>query len=1476
MAKKKHLNKRVVVFLVIIGMAIVAVLMAKLWPKIFPKDPAAQLEQAEALAEAENWTEAEEAYDEALKEAKKADSSAYPVHQYSLDMAEFLRRRINEDKSLTMRDRSDRLRYSIQLARDALRKEENYLPAQEFLCDVMWQIAVTNRQWETYIDEADNMLRINPDDAKTYYRRGFCEAQLRSLGRSHMEQALKDLAKACQLDPDNEAYWGFRAGLLAEDGKADQAEAVYRTAIQKNPKNGRLRLALAEMLYRADRKDEALAELNEALSESPDDAAVYVALARHWQREKDVAKAREALAKALEIEPTNADAYMNMMRLDLAEGNLDQAIDRLTQGVKALEGEMAAMPADAPQQERVQLRGRLDRLRVELASRFLDNIRNVEDAQKQELIGQARAVLAELDHLGADNPYYLKLAGRIALAEGDAREAFAKLEAAHGKFRAAGRLDLQVADLLVALHRQRREPLKALELLGQMRNVGGQEDNIRILLAQIEMNLQMRRYGEARQLVSAAMDIDPDNEKLREYQAQVAALSGDSFVLPEGQLSDQTVAAYMLQIANTWNEGDRDLALARIEQLHKRAPGNLRVLALVTQLARVSEDDQKLQAALARAREALKDDPDKLHRVSIMAEQDKDKRLALQLEMAETAGTPLEVHIQKANAYRIYGKQEEYIKHLAEAEKIDPDADWVIENRFMEAVRSKDWEAAEKLVVRAAEANVDKANGDWLRSQLAYSRKDYDQAIDRMEKILSERPELKQVRTMLGMAYLQKEDFDQAKAHFTRVLDADPSFPQAVVGMLRVATATSDEDARQKYALQGHQLAPSDPFVRREYLRARELANANPEEIIRQRTVLTRTNPDDLDNRNRLAMLFERVGQYDKAQEQYNEMYKRDQNKLRSGRLLMSFYARRGSGAGIEAVAQQLLKETDDKVGAYTSFGQAMVAVNPRQAKGALDKAIELGPEDPRSHLAMSSFYSQTRQPGKAAESLEQYMTLSGERAGSQKRLIRLLMMDEQFNRAERLVDAILAKDPADKVALTLKGRIRIAQNRLDAAQRLLDQASRIDPRYAEPLEVRATLNLMQGDLDQARNDLRTAWEISRMPEVGLRAVSINESLNANREAVTLLQEIIRESPMFLPAYLRLARLHQQQQDWPELETLLINARRRFPTSEAVLLQEAAMWKARRDLPRHIKALAMARNIAPDRPDILRSYLVALVEAKQHDQVTKVVQQYENQPGFADWIPAISARSKAMNNQNPAAVQQFKKAFAGSVDKPDALSFVTEQLVATYGHNQTIKLLESWLPEVKDHWLAHRFIGGVCREAGQLNAAIEHFQNGLKVADAPGAKADLHRLLGVTYHSTESVAQAEEHYRQALKIAPSDAVASNNLAYLLVTDKNDPKSALPFAEQAVRNRPGDGNTVDTLGWTYFALKDYNRAETTLMRALQLNQGSAVIRYHLGRVYEATDRASQARRQYEAAWEIVRADKNSPVHEDVRQALERTQ
>lgn len=137
------------------------------------------------------------------------------------------------------------------------------------------------------------------------------------------------------------------------------------------------------------------------------------------------------------------------------------------------------------------------------------------------------------------------------------------------------------------------------------------------------------------------------------------------------------------------------------------------------------------------------------------------------------------------------------------------------------------------------------------------------------------------------------------------------------------------------------------------------------------------------------------------------------------------------------------------------------------------------------------------------------------------------------------------------------------------------------------------------------------------------------------------------------------------------------------------------------------------------------------------------------------------------------------------------------------------------------------------------------------IADQPN-EWRLYFARGVARERLDRWPEAESDFRRALTISPEQPDVMNYLAYTWVDRGENFDVALPMLRRAVELRPSSGAIIDSLGWAYYRLGDYQQALLYLERAVELLPASAILNDHLGDVYWRIGRRIEARFQWQRA------------------------
>jgi len=191
-------------------------------------------------------------------------------------------------------------------------------------------------------------------------------------------------------------------------------------------------------------------------------------------------------------------------------------------------------------------------------------------------------------------------------------------------------------------------------------------------------------------------------------------------------------------------------------------------------------------------------------------------------------------------------------------------------------------------------------------------------------------------------------------------------------------------------------------------------------------------------------------------------------------------------------------------------------------------------------------------------------------------------------------------------------------------------------------------------------------------------------------------------------------------------------------------------------------------------------------------------------------------------------------------------------------------------------------------------AAIDQFESLrtlMAESDTPtDQRANVLATLGLLYNRIGDMAASDAAYAEAIALDSEHALALNNFAYSLASRGLRLDEALDMAQRAVdlhENKRPDERTLreaeyrdklsdylsthakymDTLGWVYYQMEDYESAATWLQRAIDTGDASATVYEHYGDVQRALDNLDAARSYWQQALD------RAPNRDALRQKLD---
>lgn len=177
-------------------------------------------------------------------------------------------------------------------------------------------------------------------------------------------------------------------------------------------------------------------------------------------------------------------------------------------------------------------------------------------------------------------------------------------------------------------------------------------------------------------------------------------------------------------------------------------------------------------------------------------------------------------------------------------------------------------------------------------------------------------------------------------------------------------------------------------------------------------------------------------------------------------------------------------------------------------------------------------------------------------------------------------------------------------------------------------------------------------------------------------------------------------------------------------------------------------------------------------------------------------------------------------------------------------------------------------IGDVYRRAERHLDAISAYD---RAEEALGGKVsathwNLLYARGMSYERSGNFKRAEDDLTTAMEYKPEHPYLLNYLGYSWADQGKKLDQALALITKAANLMPEDGYIIDSLGWVYYKMGQYEDAAKELEKAVELVPYDQTINEHLGDAYWHVGRKNEARFQWQRAMNAAKDDKDKAALE----------
>jgi tetratricopeptide (TPR) repeat protein len=221
------------------------------------------------------------------------------------------------------------------------------------------------------------------------------------------------------------------------------------------------------------------------------------------------------------------------------------------------------------------------------------------------------------------------------------------------------------------------------------------------------------------------------------------------------------------------------------------------------------------------------------------------------------------------------------------------------------------------------------------------------------------------------------------------------------------------------------------------------------------------------------------------------------------------------------------------------------------------------------------------------------------------------------------------------------------------------------------------------------------------------------------------------------------------------------------------------------------------------------------------------------------------------------AIKVYERMPASSPLKRNAQIQLATNLDAADRGEEAIKILKTVTTEDPRDLEAIMALGNIERGRKKFADCAQTYSLGVDALPSNNDKANsvYYYYRGICEERSKQWNKAEADMRKALELQPEQPHVLNYLGYSWIDQGINLDEGMKMIKRAVDQRPDDGYIVDSLGWAYYRIGNFEDAVKNLERAIDLKPEDPTINDHLGDAYWRIGRTLEAKFQWAHARDL---------------------
>jgi len=242
-------------------------------------------------------------------------------------------------------------------------------------------------------------------------------------------------------------------------------------------------------------------------------------------------------------------------------------------------------------------------------------------------------------------------------------------------------------------------------------------------------------------------------------------------------------------------------------------------------------------------------------------------------------------------------------------------------------------------------------------------------------------------------------------------------------------------------------------------------------------------------------------------------------------------------------------------------------------------------------------------------------------------------------------------------------------------------------------------------------------------------------------------------------------------------------------------------------------------------------------DAELKAQTANVLTSFsENEPDFG-FAHLLAAEFFIQQNRLEEALIKIERATEVMPDNDDAWRQRMQLLFSNQRHDEVIELSQEVNERIPDDAYIQFFVGVAYMLSDQHGKARKWLENATLAPAQRNFRSIVYSTLGDVLTELDNWEDAVAAYETALRLDAANHNAMNNYAYYLSLRMERLDYAMELSLKAISYEPDNAAYLDTVGWVYFKMGDYESARKYIQASIDTGDASAEVYEHLGDVYD---------------------------------------